>query len=300
MLKNESPEPPVGVSQLGYIGIGVSNMDAWRDFGCDVLGLQLNGTAEDGSMYFRMDGYHHRFEIVPSGEDDLVFHGWEVKDAPALERIAEQIRAYGLEVRKGTPEEIARRKVLDLIKFDDPDGIPTEIYFGAFLDHKPFISPRGVHRFSADGLGLGHIVVQVDKPDEYQRFYMEVLGARISDIIQFPMGDKTVPLNFLHVNPRHHSLAVGPRMPGFKRLNHFMIETEDLDDVGLALGLVKERAVPVGTLGRHTNDRMLSFYAQTPSGFRVEYGYGGLLIEDESIWQVQHYKAPSIWGHERP
>lgn len=300
MLVNEKLDAPAGVTQLGYIGIGVSDMEAWTDFACNVLGLQINGVRDDGSLLLRMDNNHHRFEILPTGEDDLVFHGWEVKDAAALARAFEQVRDYGIEVREGTAEEAALRKVLALIKFNDPAGVPTEIYYGAKLDHKPFISPRGVNGFSADGLGLGHIVMQVEDADAYLKFYTQVLGARISDIILFEQADKTVPVNFLHVNPRHHSLAIGPRPPGGKLLNHFMIETDDLDDVGIALALAKARNLPTGTLGRHTNDKMLSFYVQTPSGFRVEYGFGGVLIEDEATWLVQHYTAASIWGHERP
>lgn len=292
-------EASVGVCQLGYIGIGVSDMAAWTDFACDVLGLQANGSSGDGSLYLRMDEYHHRFEISPSGEDDIILHGWEVKDAAALEQMARKVRAFGLDVREGTAEEAARRMVLALIKFTDPDGIPTEIYYGPYLDHRPFNSPRGVNSFSAGGLGLGHIVLGVDNIEEYLRFSF-MLGARISDVIHFPSPNGPLPINFLHVNPRHHSLAIGPKPPSGKRLNHFMIETEDLDDVGFALALAKKRQLPTGTLGRHTNDKMLSFYVHTPSGFRVEYGFGGLLIEDEELWQVQHYSEPSIWGHERP
>jgi hypothetical protein len=44
---------------------------------------------------------------------------------------------------------------------------------------------------------------------------------------------------------------------------------------------------------------MLSFYVQTPSGFQVEYGYGGRVIDDD-VWEVQLHHAPSIWGHRSP
>lgn len=40
---------------------------------------------------------------------------------------------------------------------------------------------------------------------------------------------------------------------------------------------------------------MFSFYAHTPSGFRIEYGWGGHTF-DENWTVVWHYK-PSIWGH---
>jgi hypothetical protein len=108
----------------------------------------------------------------------------------------------------------------------------------------------------------------------------------------------------MHVNPRHHSFAVAPfrgALPGGpapKRLNHFMIEVNSLDDVGYALALFQQRGIGVGQLGRHTNDRMLSFYGATPSGFMVEVGTGGRLIENEDEWEVQNFRATSFWGHD--
>jgi hypothetical protein len=50
------------------------------------------------------------------------------------------------------------------------------------------------------------------------------------------------------------------------------------------------------SLGQHSNDRVLSFYIKSPSGFGFEYGFGGLEI-DEATWQVEHWKVGSFWGH---
>jgi 3,4-dihydroxy-9,10-secoandrosta-1,3,5(10)-triene-9,17-dione 4,5-dioxygenase len=50
------------------------------------------------------------------------------------------------------------------------------------------------------------------------------------------------------------------------------------------------------TLGEHTNDHMTSFYVTTPSGFQIEYGCNGLVVDDDT-WQVAHYDAISTWGH---
>jgi hypothetical protein len=53
------------------------------------------------------------------------------------------------------------------------------------------------------------------------------------------------------------------------------------------------------TLGRQTNDHMTSFYAASPSGFMVEYGWGGRSIDD-ATWKVEEMvHGPSLWGHER-
>jgi hypothetical protein len=53
------------------------------------------------------------------------------------------------------------------------------------------------------------------------------------------------------------------------------------------------------SLGRHTNDLMTSFYVRTPSGFEIEYGTGGRVVDDET-WEVVPYDAQSIWGHQPP
>jgi extradiol dioxygenase len=79
-----------------------------------------------------------------------------------------------------------------------------------------------------------------------------------------------------------------------------MLETNEFDDVGLTYDLAQARRLPMGTLGRHTNDKMISFYVTSPSGFNVEYGWGGRLITDESTWNIRHYEATSIWGHGQP
>jgi extradiol dioxygenase len=58
-----------------------------------------------------------------------------------------------------------------------------------------------------------------------------------------------------------------------KKMWHFMLETNSLDDVGSAFDLAMQKKTPLATdLGKHTNDHMVSFYAMTPSGFEVEYG----------------------------
>ncbi len=142
---------------------------------------------------------------------------------------------------------------------------------------------------------MGHLVVTAEDPDDLASFYTDVLGFRISEYMEFGGGR----IVFLHCNPREHSLAiVDPGLgvpPG--QLHHIMVEVNSMDDVGRAYDMCLEGAAPlILSLGRHSNDLMTSFYLQTPSGFAFEYGYGGLEI-DESTWQVRHYTAPKLWGH---
>src|SRR5215471_19186646 len=91
----------VSVSQLGYIGIGASDVKAWQDLATHVLGMQVIPGDQKSTSYLRMDDYHHRVELRPSGSDDLEFAGWEVPDQATLHRVAQQLEDGGMKVTAG-------------------------------------------------------------------------------------------------------------------------------------------------------------------------------------------------------
>ena len=81
----------MGVTAFGYLGIGVSDLERWREFATTgVLGLEETEVAEDGTVYLRMDEYHHRFALHPTGENDLVYMGFEVPGEQAFEEMAQK------------------------------------------------------------------------------------------------------------------------------------------------------------------------------------------------------------------
>jgi 2,3-dihydroxybiphenyl 1,2-dioxygenase len=286
------------VTQLGYLGIGVSDLTQWRHFAANVLGLEVSSADADEAAFLRMDEYHHRFILTPGG-DDVAFVGWEVRDQAALNEVAARLREDGFEVTKASPEEARTRRVVEYVKLNDSSGIPTEIYYGPLMTFEhPFKSPRPHSGFVTGELGMGHIVVRVDDSAKSLRFYRDLLGLRVSDFIEMRSrrGGDPISLTFMHCNPRHHSIAFGV-IPAQKRLMHFMLQCKHVDDVGTTYYLCQDQGVEIsGTLGRHTNDHMMSFYMRSPSGFEVEYGWGARIVDD-ATWQVQKHEAPSIWGH---
>lgn len=172
------------VTQLGYLGLSVRDLNQWELFAAQVLGLQPNGREPDGSLFLRMDEYHHRFIVHPTGKDDLAYIGWEVATEEALEAMAEQLRQAGVSVTAATAEEAEARRVAGMIKFADPSGIPSEIFYGPLvIFDKPFQSPRAIAGFKTGDQGLGHFVVSVDDFDRSLHFYRDVLGMRISDFV---------------------------------------------------------------------------------------------------------------------
>jgi catechol 2,3-dioxygenase-like lactoylglutathione lyase family enzyme len=140
---------------------------------------------------------------------------------------------------------------------------------------------------------MGHVVLHLDRFGEVMPFYQDVLGFKLSDYWLRPF-----PAYFFHANPRHHSIAF--MESGKNMVHHMMVELFSFDDVGQGYDLALADPERIGvTLGRHSGDYMTSFYTWNPSGFLVEYGWGGQLIDD-TTWQPFERKfGPSLWGHER-
>lgn len=287
------------VSQLGYLGLNVSDLAGWERFATELLGLQVIDNTARG-FFMRMDEYHHRFIVQQGSADDVAFIGWEVADQTALEELNAQLKNDGVETTPGSAEEARMRGVLEFVKFKDPSGIPSEAYFGPLMNFRePFKSPRPLSGFETGTMGLGHIVIRVDDSKRSLHFYRDVLGMRISDFVELPKGHRLgreLSITFMHCNPRHHSVAFG-EIPVPKRLLHFMLQARTLDDVCSTLYVAQDRGIPISSsLGRHTNDHMVSFYMRSPSGFEVEYGFGARTVDD-ATWKVQQHYSGSMWGH---
>lgn len=282
------------VTQLGYLGIGVKSLDEWQSYSESLLGIKAASRDSDGTMFLRMDDYHHRFALQEDDRDDVLYAGWQVDSAAGLDAISTRLSDAGVAVSAGTPEEQEHRRVAGLIKFQDPDGLDVELFHGPELLDSQFESTKEGTQFVTGGQGLGHVVFAVEDLKTTMDFYTGLLGMKVSDYVK----TGRMNLGFLHCNPRHHSIAFAHAPGAPKRTNHFMLQVENLDTVGHTYDDVQGGAAQLlVTLGRHSNDEMVSFYARNPSGFGVEYGWGALEIDD-SCWEVQELDTPSTWGHE--
>lgn len=284
----------ISVKQLGYVGINTIELDTLEHIMGPVCGTEVR-RADANTLYCRVDDRDHRIAYYKADRPSLAYLGLEVDTMDALESAAEELMAKDIRVTWASAEELRERAVMAMFHLSGPDGERVELFFGPVLNRLPFTPGRAISGFYTDQLGLGHAVLHCRDRERSARFYTEVLGFRLSDYIYWSEVEAT----FLHCNPRHHSLALMNTCFGSSpgQLNHIMLQLKSMDDVGRAYDLVQQQGIPmVMTLGRHTNDNMTSFYIKTPSGFAIEYGYGGVEIDDDR-WQVKFFDAPQLWGH---
>ncbi|MFC7050975.1 VOC family protein [Emcibacter nanhaiensis] len=288
----------MSVSGLGYLALNVTNMKEWLEIATGIFSMEVLQRADSEAVDLRIDDYHHRFTLYPAAEDSIAAVGWETKSLADLEDLVGRLRDYGVEVTKGTDALKEERKVIELYQFIDPaSGTPSELFYAPQREMYPFKPTRGIDGYKTGDLGLGHVVYVVRDYEESKKFYERVLGFKLSDYIIWDDKDAT----FYHCNARHHSLAIMKPFGDFKggEFNHVMIEAKSVNDIGYAYDVAREMQLPlIMEMGRHTNDHVQSFYIVTPSGFGIEYGYGGLLIDEN--WSVRSYDSPRLWGHHSP
>ncbi len=100
------------------------------------------------------------------------------------------------------------------------------------------------------------------RPAQLRGYFTTVFAARLTDHVDETISGAKLKIRFLRVYQRVHE-------PG--------------SDMALSVG-------------RHTNDKELSYYARTPSGFEWEVGWNPVVI-DENTWQPSTHQGVSIWGH---
>jgi 3,4-dihydroxy-9,10-secoandrosta-1,3,5(10)-triene-9,17-dione 4,5-dioxygenase len=290
-----------GLHSLGYLVVETTDLERWRELAVDVLGMSVGKRPDADALYLRIDERAARVIVHPGTVDRLVAVGWEVRDRESFRQVIRQLEDAGAPVKVGTGEEADERRVQEVVFTEDPSGTRLEIFHGAALVHKKLLTTHGA-QFVTGGQGLGHIVLPTTNAEAAYEFYTQVLGFRSRGAFKMPPGmpgaenNPRPYLRFLSCNERHHALALAPWSQE-NGIIHFMVEVTELDDVGMALDRLMKRKFPLSsTLGRHTNDKMVSFYVATPSGFDIEMGCFGLRVKEDD-YSAEDITADSTWGH---
>ena len=281
--------------RLAYVGVEASQPARWHGF-AELMGLQP--VESQKALFLRMDDRARRFIITEGPADDLEFAGFEAANDSEYAAAVDRLRKAGIPFEEGTSAGAELRGVDRYLSFRDPAGIRHEIATGCAVASEPFKPKFPTKGFVTGSEGMGHIAVISPDYKVCREFFIAATGAGLSDHIFSPFGDSTVQVAFMHLNPRHHSIAYAQfpiQMP--KKIDHIMVEAVDLLDVLKAQARVVEADIPITiTLGEHPNDHAVSFYCTTPSGFRIELAANCIKVTPGD-WKPVEYDYFSMWGH---
>lgn len=288
---------------LGYLTVRSQRLAEWRRFGELAVGLHVD-RLDDATLRFRLDDRDCRWLIQRGQEEDVTALGWQVDDHETFDRIIARVSDRGVPIEEGTAEQAALRGVQRLWRFPGPKGMATEIFTTATTTAEPL-------RMLSSGwvtgeAGVGHVAIVSREPESMHSYYRTVFDARLSDFIDETISGLKMKIRFLRVDERHHSIAVAnirgvPLDPIRTRVQHVNIQSATLDDMLAAYARVTELGFRMAwSVGQHTNDRELSFYCVTPSGFELEVGWNPIAVtpELEAAWQPRTYRGISSWGHD--
>ncbi|MFG2059288.1 VOC family protein [Micromonospora sp. NPDC048930] len=288
-----------GKVHLGYLCIETTRFGDWRRFGTDGLGLHVDELDRD-RMRFRLDDHECRLLLQRGTAEDVTTVGWHVDDHEAFDDIVARITARDITVEHGQDEEAALRGVERLVRFPGPKGLVQELYTTPVTTTAPLrMQASG---FVTGAAGMGHIAITSRQPDAIHRYYDNLLDARLSDFIVETISAVRFRIRFLRVNGRHHTVAVanteGLRIDPIRTaIQHLNTQVATLDDMTTSYQRLKQLGFTMALgIGQHTNDKELSYYVRTPSGFEWEVGWNPIVV-DEATWEPTTHQGISIWGH---
>jgi extradiol dioxygenase len=290
------------IAKLGYVGVQTPRAEEFRTWGPEVLGCMVGPDGDDGAVRLKIDDADYRLSLHPGDDYRYLYAGWEVVNHRDLDAAVKRLEDAGAKPRFADQELADQRGVDKLVQFEDPFGQPLELFCYQESNYSFWHPPRPHAGFVTKEQGLGHVVFAVPDARKAVDFYIDAMGFIPSEILKMPepLGE----MWFLRVNPRHHSVAF-LEVPNSVGLHHVYLESVDIDDVGYSyydvLGGDANPDLQMA-FGRHIGDQVISYYIHTAGGFMIEYGWGGLAIDDMSKrspnnLNFRNGKRQEMWGH---
>ncbi len=287
-----------GRVRMGYAVIESQRLAGWRTLLADGMGMQVETVG--GSLRVRIDERACRFLVQEGKAEDLTALGLELADESTHALVLQRLKAKGIAVELHTGEEAARRGVERFWRFRGPKNLAIELFYEPVLANTaPKLLTKG---FVTGDMGFGHMAFVTRQPERTQAFWESIFDMRYSDEVHQSIGGVPLDFTFLRFNRRHHSVALAstPKIrlnPMRQQIQHMEVQAASLDDVGDAYRRCRALGFTIDmTVGRHANDKAVSFYARTPSGFDFEFGWSPVAV-DEDTWKPEVWDRNSDWGH---
>lgn len=273
------------VTEIRYVGYGVEDFEAERRFYAEDWGL-VEVAAENDLAWFKTQGHdeHHVVRLHKTNTNHVEIIALAADSRSDVDDLHDKVAAAGCKVVRA-PGELDAPGGGYGFRFFSPDGLPFEIS----SDVEPG-TKRPLDRWEGLPVRISHIVLHSPDHQAAMRFFVDVLGFRVSDWLGDFMG-------FLRCNSAHHRIAI---LPGPPCLNHVAYDMLGVDDMMCGASRLKQSGTELRWgPGRHKAGNNAFSYFVTPNGFAVEYTADLEEVDFETHEPTVHAPGPRVmdqWG----
>jgi catechol 2,3-dioxygenase-like lactoylglutathione lyase family enzyme len=273
------------VTEIRYVGYGVSDFDAEKAYYGDVFGL-VPVPSDDGMAWFKAPGHdeHHVVRLRKADENRVDVIALAADSRADVDALCVKVKAANGKI-VDEPHSLATPGGGYGFRFFTPDGILFEISSDVARSDK-----REIAKWEGLPIKISHIVLHSPDHQAIVKFFCDVLGFKVSDWL----GDF---MCFLRCNSAHHRLAI---LPGPPCLNHVAYDMLGVDDMMRGAHRLKLKGIDIRWgPGRHTAGNNTFSYFVTPGGFVTEYTSELEEVDFETREPVVYTPAPLVmdqWG----
>ena len=201
--------------------------------------------------------------LVPGKAPGLAAVTFRCTSEDEMNAIAKKAEAAGCSVSQG-PESASRPGGGRMIDLREPNGCVIRLLHGdTSRAPKPSEMDRAVR--------LSHVNINTADVDRLARFYIDVLGFRLTD--------RSKLMAFLRCNADHHAVVLA-EAPG-EGLNHVAFLLPELEGVMFASGRMRDHGYDIGWgVGRHGPGDNVFAYFVDPEGYVVEHTADVLQVDN--------------------
>jgi catechol 2,3-dioxygenase len=265
----------VGILRLSHVDISVPDMDLAAAYYTQVMGMDEVEAVED-RMFLKCwdEEDHHSLALRYDPRVGIDRFTFKVEHPDDLDILENRVQRYGFRVeRVSAGEEVGQG---ESIRFLTPSGHEMELVHevervGSRLPKEnPQPTPEDLQGIAPPR--MDHLLVTAEEVPEATRFYMDVLGFRLTE--QLLDGDGHQIGTWMERSHSPHDLAVVSGPNG--GLHHFAYWLDDWDQVRSAADVLAYNAIQIDVgPTRHGITRGSTIYFFDPLGTRNEVFTGG-------------------------
>lgn len=298
-------EPIMDVAHLAHVELLTPKLDESVRFFVDIMGMSVSDAVGDSAYLRAYDDYeHHTLKLTASKQNGMGHYAWRARSPQALQRRVAAIEASG-HGKGWTSGEVGHGPTYC---FKTPDGHNVEIYYEtewyqAGEADRPALKNQAA-RFPGRGVNLrrlDHLNTLTVDMKGIRKFYSEVMGAKLTEVITFDDGtDKGL---WYTVNNKSYELAIVEDHTGVPgRFHHVTYAVNSREEVLLAADICLENGVFIETgPHKHAIQQTFFLYVYEPGGnrFEIANSTARLIMAPDwktIVWSEEERKKGQAWG----